>query len=341
MDNSVFISYRRDASAFMARAIFQDLRAHGYDVFMDVENVDSGHFDEIILNQIAARPYFLLILTPGTLERCGEPEDWVRREIECALRLKRVIIPLTTPNFNFADAKPLLQGSLAELSRFNGVDVPHNYFDEAMGRLRKRFLKPIDLPTSPTPETDRDVVERKLERALAEEPVTAQQLSAQDYYERTFKHPYEDLSGRIDELTEALRIDPNFVGALFARANLYSKARWYDEAFADLTHLLDIDATNADAYYDRGMIQAKTEDAISDFTHAIRLDQGNNNKQATAYIRRGFAYKSKDDVNRALADLKQALELQPDHPLAPIIENYINNYSQEQSGDISTSSTAS
>jgi hypothetical protein len=63
MNNSVFISYRRNVSAFVARAVFQDLRANNIDVFMHVEGIDSGQFDTIILNQIAARPYFLLILT--------------------------------------------------------------------------------------------------------------------------------------------------------------------------------------------------------------------------------------------------------------------------------------
>src|SRR5258706_7557948 len=97
--NSVFISYRRDTSAFIARAVFQDLRAHSIDVFMDVESIDSGQFDSVILNQIASRPYFLLILTPGTLERCNEPNDWLRREIEHAMSLQRMIVPLTTPKF--------------------------------------------------------------------------------------------------------------------------------------------------------------------------------------------------------------------------------------------------
>ena len=62
MDNRAFISYRRDLSAFVARAFFQDLRANGIDVFMDVESIDAGQFDTVILNQIAARPYFLVIL---------------------------------------------------------------------------------------------------------------------------------------------------------------------------------------------------------------------------------------------------------------------------------------
>ena len=39
---TVFISYRRKPASFIARAIFMDLRAHGYDVFMDVEDIDAG-----------------------------------------------------------------------------------------------------------------------------------------------------------------------------------------------------------------------------------------------------------------------------------------------------------
>ncbi len=82
---TVFISYRRNVASFIARAIFLELRANGYDVFMDVESIDSGAFDTIILRQIEARAHFVLILTPGTLERCAEPGDWLRREIEHAM----------------------------------------------------------------------------------------------------------------------------------------------------------------------------------------------------------------------------------------------------------------
>ena len=38
--STVFLCYRRNVSAFIARAVFQDLRQHGYDVFMDVESMD-------------------------------------------------------------------------------------------------------------------------------------------------------------------------------------------------------------------------------------------------------------------------------------------------------------
>ena len=45
---TVFISYRRNVSEFIARAVFMDLLHHGYDVFLDVESIDSGQFDTVI-----------------------------------------------------------------------------------------------------------------------------------------------------------------------------------------------------------------------------------------------------------------------------------------------------
>src|ERR1041385_1523996 len=124
MDNSVFISYRRDASEYLARAIYQDLHTHDIDVFMDVESINAGQFNKIIENQIAARPYFLLLLTPGTLERCKQPIDWLRLEIEQAMATKRQIVLLNTPKFSFGDIDQYLEPALAkELKLFNSVDV--------------------------------------------------------------------------------------------------------------------------------------------------------------------------------------------------------------------------
>ena len=87
VEKTVFISYRRAASSYFSRAIFQDLRSHGYDVFLDVESIDSGGFENVIMNQIAARAHFLAVLTPSSIERFTVPRDWFRREIEQAMDL--------------------------------------------------------------------------------------------------------------------------------------------------------------------------------------------------------------------------------------------------------------
>ena len=141
-EKKVFISYRRSASRHLARLIALDLRAHGYDVFLDVDTIHNGEFDRIVLAQIAERMHFVLVLSPGALERCPLPDDWLRREIEEALRLKRNIVPILEEGFSFEDAAESLPESLRDLPRFNGVPLYHFYFEAAMLTLRRRFLKP-------------------------------------------------------------------------------------------------------------------------------------------------------------------------------------------------------
>lgn len=140
-EKSVFISYRRSVSRHLARSIALDLRIHGYDVFLDVDTIDNGEFDRIVLRQIALREHFVLVLSRGALERCSDESDWLRREIEQALTLRRNIVPVMEAGFSFSTEAKHLPDSLRDLPRFNGIPIYHFYFDAAMETLRSRFLK--------------------------------------------------------------------------------------------------------------------------------------------------------------------------------------------------------
>ena len=168
----VFISYRRAISKYAARAVYQFLKGAGFDTFMDVENIDSGQFAPIILHQIEARPHFVIILTDGTLDRTVDSDDWLRREIEHALTTKRNVVPLLIDGFNFDREANRLQGKgssdlIARLRQYNGLNVPFDYFDEAMAKLQSRFLKePASLPTvTPTPQVEKKMVNEMIKRA--------------------------------------------------------------------------------------------------------------------------------------------------------------------------------
>jgi hypothetical protein len=100
IEKTVFISYRR-TNAPWALAIYQNLTHHGYDVFYDFNGIASGDFERVILENISARAHFLVLLTPSALERCDEPADWFRREIETALETKRNIVPLMLEGFDY------------------------------------------------------------------------------------------------------------------------------------------------------------------------------------------------------------------------------------------------
>lgn len=143
LKGTVFISYRRKTSKYPALLVYKALSQNGYDVFIDYESIDSGKFAQEILNQIAARGHFIPILSPGCLDRTVNPNDWLRKEIEYAIDTQRNIIPLLFDGFRYEDESQFLTGKLAALSDYNSLTVPDGYFDEAMTKLQKRFLKQI------------------------------------------------------------------------------------------------------------------------------------------------------------------------------------------------------
>jgi hypothetical protein len=111
------------------------------------DGIASGNFGTVILENIGARAHFLVLLTPTALERCGDPKDWMRREIEAALDSQRNIVPLMLAGFDFGTPAigTQLTGKLAALKEYNGLPIPKGYFSPAMERLRNRFLNvPVD-----------------------------------------------------------------------------------------------------------------------------------------------------------------------------------------------------
>ncbi len=313
MDNSVFISYRQSAGGFIARAVYQNLEAHGYDVFWDVESIGADEFGPIILNQIAARPYFLVILTPGTLERCVEADDWLLHEIKHAVSLKRRIVLLHTPHFKLDELENYLPKRLAsKLRGYNDLEVSYRpkYFEVAMEDLRTRFLKPVNIPTTPTPNADKPIVERKRRQAAAEPPVTQRQLSAQEYFERALARKADDFDGKIADYTEAIRLNPQFARAYGNRGNTRFDKGDVDGAITDYNEIMRLDPHYALAFHHRGFArQAKgdLDGAIEDYNEAIRLDP----EYAVAYFNRGNARQDQGNLDSAIEDYNEAIRLNP------------------------------
>jgi formylglycine-generating enzyme required for sulfatase activity len=164
-NKTVFISYRRSTSQELARSIFMHLKYNGYDAFFDVNTMDNGAFDDIILNQIGARTHFISIISKGAFERCANDGDWVRREIEEAMRLGRNVVPILWEGCDFAHETNFLPDHIRDdFRRLSGLPLNHFYFDSGMDILTTRFLKspthPVKLKTVSTQE-QREVEQRK------------------------------------------------------------------------------------------------------------------------------------------------------------------------------------
>lgn len=309
VQKTVFISYRR-TNIFAARAVYQNLTTHGYDVFLDYEGIDAGSFESIILNQIAARAHFIVILTPGALERCRQPGDWLRREIEQAIDLKRNIVPLLFEQFSFKQAEPHLTGKLTVLPGYNGLDVPQAYFDAAMERLRTRFLsKPLDVIAHPvsTPEIT-PMLTQKVD--LNPDPeLTRPRLNAEDHFARgNLAYLEGDYESALIDYEWAIQLNPGHAAAYNNRGVAYYYSGQLDRARRDYNEAVRLDPRYATSYMNRGIVrtaQGDLDGALVDFSEAIRL----NPAYALAYLNRGVTWRLKHDLERANRDYRRYLEL--------------------------------
>ncbi len=120
-----------------------------------------------------------------------------------------------------------------------------------------------------------------------------------------------DSEGAIANLTEALRVRPEFAEAYCSRGNLYHAQGDNDRAIEDLSKAVQIDPYLAEAYRDRGIVysdQGRYDQAIREFTNALRIDAD----FAEAYAYRGQAYFRRDDYDQAMADVNQAVQISPE-----------------------------
>lgn len=308
IEKTVFISYRRTNCSW-ALAIFQDLTQHGFDVFFDFTGITSGDFESVILENIKAHAHFIVLLTPSALERCGEPGDWLRREIETALELRRNIVPLMLENFDFGAPGIVhqLTGNLAPLKKYNGLRIVPEYFAEAMSRLRDRYLNvPLDAILHPASHFAKQAAEDQQMAASGVPAVMESELMAIEWFERG-KKAY-NREEKIRCYNEAIRLKPDYADAFNNRGcELYLKGDRVG-ALLDYNEAIRLKFDLAAAFYNRGLAlydKGDLDRALQDLDQAIRLEPNH----ADAYYYRTNARRAKGDVEGALHDYNASIQL--------------------------------
>jgi len=147
----VFISYRRDGGSHLA-ALLKLLLERDYkrQVFLDVDELQVGRFDEKLLELIESTGNFVLILTGRCLDRCTEKNDWLKREIVHALATGRNIIPVLVDDFRFPgeDVFRDLPEAMRILPNLQGVHYSHTHRDSAVQKIAEylRAVAPFERP---------------------------------------------------------------------------------------------------------------------------------------------------------------------------------------------------
>jgi tetratricopeptide (TPR) repeat protein len=368
VEKTVFISYRR-TNAPWALAIYQNLNNNGYDVFFDFNGIASGDFESVILGNIKARAHFIVLLTPSALERCNEPKDWLRREIETALDTKRNIVPLMLEGFDFGTPAIAnqLTGKLAILKSYNALGIPAEYFMEAMNRLREKFLNvPLEgvlHPASPFAEraTKQQQAAADTAPAVQEEELTAQQWfergidtkdpdeqirfysqsirlapdRASTYYNRALARKAKgELEGSLQDFGEAIRLRPNHSDTFIGRGNVRQAKGDLEGALFDYNEAIRLQPDNALAFHNRGSLRrdkGDLEGALMDYAETIRLKPD----YASTYFHRARAFRKGTNYKAAIADLQKCLDLGGEighRNVQKVVENMIRDLTKKLEG---------
>ena len=158
---SIFLSYRRSDSPNEAGRIYDHLElgfGKGY-TFRDVDSIPIGvNFRKALEQAIERCKILLLVIGPGWLtasdsrgeRRLQACDDWVRIEIECALKRGIAIIPILIGGTEMPE-RDELPGSIQELTDYQATKVrPDPDFRTDMRRLMDGISPLIGVVHPPT-----------------------------------------------------------------------------------------------------------------------------------------------------------------------------------------------
>jgi hypothetical protein len=170
-DAVIFISYRRADSKLSTRQL-HDALAGSFGaglVFLDVEDIPAGavfaaHLDEAIARAAAV----IAVIGPGWSSasndggrRLDDPNDHVRRELERALELDKLVVPVLVDGAQMPSAAEL-PGGLTGLAGRQAVELNSEEPREGLARLVRALGAASVVP--PPPDPFQEDARRRIER---------------------------------------------------------------------------------------------------------------------------------------------------------------------------------
>lgn len=123
--------------------------------------------------------------------------------------------------------------------------------------------------------------------------------------------PQPDYEAALEDMDEAVKLQPRFAGFFINRAYLRYMRDDYFGAMADYDYAIALDPLNETAYFNRGLLRAEVRDndkAIDDFSRVIELNSEND----MAHYNRAMLYTETRQWDKALADINHVIDTYPD-----------------------------
>jgi uncharacterized membrane protein YhaH (DUF805 family) len=156
----IFISYRRGDDQAAAGRLYDRLLQH-FDreqLFMDVDAIEPGvDFVKSLDEQLAACTAFIAVIGPRWLTvqnkdgspRLDNPTDYVRVEIESALKRDIRVIPVLVDGASMPQPSDL-PSSLQAFARRNAVEIAHHRFVADCDDLARSIKRSLGIATTPS-----------------------------------------------------------------------------------------------------------------------------------------------------------------------------------------------
>ena len=161
----IFISYRREETAYPAGWLFDRLVDHFGEgqVFKDIDSIEPGDdFVDVLNSAVGSCDVLLALIGAEWLtvadengsRRIDNPADFVRLEIEAALSRKVRVVPVLVDGAQMPRAEEL-PPSLAGLARRHALELSPSHFDFETSRLLRVLEETLGAgqPQPPTPES--------------------------------------------------------------------------------------------------------------------------------------------------------------------------------------------
>lgn len=321
-DRKIFISYRRgDNPDFVAR--IRDwfvMRYQRPNVFMDFDSIPRFvPFADFIEEKVRECDVLIAIIGPSWLELMQEKaaalqEDFVRIEIELALKYGKLIAPICIKGASVPSAgllpdslQPMFKANVAHLNAddtfYDRIDRIMNDIEHALAQRRNSTQSKWKVKANvPSPSSE----VQKIIDAVNNSPLPPE-ASVWNKAQAEWKFTS---NANIATLNEVLHLNPRHLNAYNNRGIARYYRKDWDGAIEDFTQIIRLNPVSDNAYHMRANARwekGDLEGAIADFTQAIRLnpdDSGN-------YYNRGNVFKVKGDLDSSLKDYDEAIRLKP------------------------------
>jgi hypothetical protein len=190
----IFISYRRDETAYPAGWLFDRLAQHfaAGQIFKDVDSIELGDdFVQVITSAVGSCDVLLALIGDQWLaitdeqgrRRLDDPADFVRLEIQAALKRHVRIIPILVDGARMPHADELPAG-LTGLARRQALELSPNRFEYDTNRL----LRVLDATLAEVRMNDAAIAGAIRGSTTEQDWTTTTELAARHFRESTATH---------------------------------------------------------------------------------------------------------------------------------------------------------